>query len=87
VMTLIDQRTGLAKDTINQIRESYGPRIKIYKAEIPIAVKAAEASGRGESIYAYDSNSKPAQAYMELTREVMRDAEKQKDRVRSAEAR
>jgi len=87
VMTLIDHRTGLAKDTINQIRESYGPRIKIYKAEIPIAVKAAEASGRGESIYAYDSSSKPAQAYMELTREVMRDAEKQKDRVRSAEAR
>jgi chromosome partitioning protein len=53
-MTLIDNRTSLAKETIDAIRQNYGAGIKIYDAQIPVAVKAAEASGKGESIFAYD---------------------------------
>jgi chromosome partitioning protein len=87
IMTLIDNRTSLAKETIDAIRQNYGAGIKIYDAQIPVAVKAAEASGKGESIFAYDPGGKPAQGYMELTREVLKDAERQKDRLRSAAAR
>lgn len=87
IMTLIDNRTSLAKETIDAIRQNYGAGIKIYDAQIPVAVKAAEASGKGESIFAYDPGGKPAQGYMELTREVMKDAERQKDRLRSATVR
>ena len=87
VMTLVDSRTNLAKDTIDTIRESYGSGIRIFQAEIPLSVRAAEASGKGESIYAYDPKGKAAAAYAELTKEVMHDAERQKDRLRSAGAR
>ena len=87
VMTLVDSRTNLAKDTIDTIRESYGGGIRIYQAEIPLSVRAEEASGEGESTYAYDPKGKAAAAYAELTKEVMHDAERQKDRLRSAGAR
>ena len=84
VMTLIDQRTSLAKETIEAIRKNYGAGIRIYSAQIPVGVKAAEASGRGESIYSYDADSKPAAAYAELTREVLKDGEKARtDRLQS----
>lgn len=86
-MTLIDQRTSLAKDTVDSIRENYGAGIRIYNAQIPIGVKAAEASGKGVSIYSYDKDCKPAKAYEELTKEVIRDESRQKDRLRISEAR
>lgn len=88
VMTIIDQRTTLAKESIEAVRAKCGAGIRIYDAAIPMAVKAAEASGRGESIYSYDAESKPAQAYLKLTEEVMRDGEKTRtDRLRSSGAR
>ena len=39
---------------------------------IPIGVKAAEAGKEGKSIYSYDNNSKPAEAYANFTKEVIR---------------
>jgi chromosome partitioning protein len=41
-------------------------------------VKAAETSAAGKSIYAYDKNSKVAQAYAELTKEVLASGERNK---------
>jgi chromosome partitioning protein len=52
--------------------------LKIYKTQIPIAVKAAEISATGQSIFAYDKNSKVAQAYAEFTKEVLSDGAKAK---------
>ena len=79
-MTLVDGRTNLAKDVISAIRDNYGMSIKIFDAEIPLGVKAAEASQAGKSIFAYDSSSKPAIAYEQLTREVIKYAERQRER-------
>lgn len=81
VMTLVDSRTNLAKDVINAIRENYGMSIRIFDAEIPVAIKAAEAGKCGESIFAYDQNSKPAKAYEALTKEVIKDAERRRDKA------
>jgi chromosome partitioning protein len=55
--------------------------IRIFDAEIPVAIKAAEAGKCGESIFAYDQNSKPAKAYEALTKEVIKDAEKRRDKA------
>ena len=87
VMTLVDNRTNLAKEVIDTIRMKYGMLIRIFDAQIPVAVKAAEASKAGQSIYEYDRDSKPAKAYEALTKEVMRLAEREKHRDEVAIAR
>ncbi|MCF0141480.1 MAG: ParA family protein [Mogibacterium sp.] len=87
VMTLVDARTNLAKDVIDTIRENYGMAIRIYDAQIPIAVKAAEAAKSGCSIFAYDKDSKPAKAYEHLVKEVTSDAERNKQRDKASIAR
>ena len=83
-MTLVDGRTNLAKDVISAIRTNYGMSIRIFDTEIPMAVTAAEASRAGKSIFSYDSTSKPAQSYEQLTREVMKYAERQNERDKAS---
>ena len=84
LMTLVDSRTNLARDVIHAIRANYGSRIRIFDTDIPVAVKAAEASKAGKSIFAYDGNSKPALAYEALTTEVIRDAERERRRDKAS---
>ena len=78
LLTLADMRTNLARTTAETLREQYGNVLKIYKTQIPVAVKAAEISAVGQSIYAYDKGSKVAKAYEEFTKEVMSDGERTK---------
>lgn len=73
VMTLVDGRTNLAKSISDTLRQSYGRAVKVYDTQIPIAVKAAEATTKGESIFSYDENSPVAKAYENLTKEVLKD--------------
>ena len=87
VLTLVDGRTNLVKQTLHILRNQYGNRMKIYSSQIPVAVKAAETSFQGKSIYAYDKNSSVAKAYENLTKEVIRNGEKTRDRLRTSEAR
>ncbi len=86
LLTLVDNRTNLAKSTVDTLRENFGSHIKLYNAAIPIAVKAAEVSSKGKSIYAYDKNSKAAIAYADFTKEVLSDA-KTKQRLHAFEPR
>jgi len=71
VMTMVDSRTNLARQTIREVRGRYGSVVKVFASEIPYAVRAAEVPGKGQSIYAYDPNGKVAQAYEALTKEVL----------------
>ena len=87
VMTLVDYRTNLARDVIDAIRTNYGSHIHIFDTKIPAAVKAAEATKAGASIYTYDKDSKAAIAYEQLTREVIRLGEREKHRNEIAFAR
>ena len=84
LLTLVDGRTNLAKQTAETLRQSYGSVLKIYRSEIPVAIKAAEISAAGRSIYAYDNGSKVAQAYAEFSKEVQADGEKQRAKLQSA---
>ena len=86
LLTLVDSRTNLAKSTVEALRENFGNQIKMYRTHIPIAVKAAETSSKGKSIFAYEPNSTVSKAYTEFTKEVLADGRK-KERLHSHEAR
>lgn len=87
VITLVDARTNLSKDIIEILRNQYGRLIKIYDSKIPMGVKAAEVSAKGQSLFKYDKTSSVAKAYAGLTKEVIENEQKRKNRVRSTDAR
>ena len=78
LLTLADMRTNLARATADSLRENYGRVLRVYKTVIPVAVKAAETSAAGKSIYRYDKNGAAAKAYEAFTGEVIRDGEKRR---------
>lgn len=82
LLTMVDSRTNFAKDISTLIRNTYGNKLKIFKTEIPMSIRAAETSAAGKSIYSYDKNGKAAEAYRNLTKEVI-EIEKQKLKHRS----
>mgnify|MGYP001157662736 FL=1 len=71
LLTMVDGRTNFAKDISYMLRNNYGDKMRVFKTEIPLAIKAAETSAEGKSIYSYDKHGKAAAAYEALTKEVM----------------
>ena len=84
LLTLVDNRTNLSRSTATALKENFGKHIKIFGSTIPIAVKAAEVSSKGQSIYAYEPNSPVSKAYAEFTKEVLDDANRQKERLHAS---
>ena len=70
VLTMVDSRTNNAKDIISSLRSTMGSNIRVFDAEIPRSVRAAECSLVGKSIFAHDKSGKVAAAYENLTKEV-----------------
>lgn len=66
LLTLVDSRTNLAKSTVEALRANFGNQIRMYRTQIPIAVKAAETSSKGKSIYAYEPNSTVSKASVSI---------------------
>lgn len=87
LLTIVDNRTNLAKSTVDALRENFGSHIRIFKSQIPMAVKAAEVASKGKSIYAYEPNSTVSKAYTEFTKEVLADGYRKKERLHSANVR
>lgn len=52
LLTIVDNRTNLATSTVDALRNNFGDHIKMYRSHIPSAIKAAETSSKGKSIYA-----------------------------------
>jgi chromosome partitioning protein len=69
VMTMYDARTNLSEQVMGEVRKHFGD--KVFKAVIPRNIRLSEAPGHGKPIILYDKNSRGAQAYRELTREVL----------------
>ena len=78
LLTMVDYRTNFAKEISALIRDTYGGRLKVYDADIPRSVRAAEISAEGVSIFKHDPGGKVAEAYQSLTKEVMANAEKRR---------
>ena len=73
LLTLIDERTKLSKETCMTLQENYGNLIKIFDTKIPSAIKVAEATKVGKSIFNYEPKNKVALAYMNFAKEVAKD--------------
>ena len=86
LMTMVDGRTNNAKSIIASLRSTLGGSVRVFDTEIPRSVRAAEASGEGKSIFAFDPKSRVAQAYTNLTKEVA-ELGKETNRSRSDGAR
>ena len=87
LLTLADMRTNLARVTAESIRQNYGRMVKVYQTVIPVGVKAAETSAAGQSIYRYDKNGTVAKAYASFTKEVIRDGERQRNKIAPSRSR
>jgi chromosome partitioning protein len=80
LLTMVDTRTNDAREISELIRNAYGGKIKVYDTEIPRSVRASEISKEGKSIFKHDPGGKVAEAYRELTREVVKNAGKRRKR-------
>ena len=80
LLTMVEQRTNLSRQIRQELMESYGTIFKMYDTQIPRAIKVAESTSYGKSIFTYDKNSKVAAAYQDFAKEVVRDGEKEHTR-------
>ena len=71
LLTLVDRRTSLSKEIEKQIKDNYGSILNVYDTQIPRAVKTAESTSSGESIFSYDKNGLVAEAYSSFAKEVL----------------
>ena len=70
VLTLFDDRTNLARQVAEDIREHFGSRV--YRTVIPRSIRLAEAPSFGKPVMAYDIKSRAAEAYLALAREYLK---------------
>ena len=72
--------TNFRKDIVASVRETYGKHLPIMQVVIPDTVHLAEISTANRSIYKHKPKSKAAEAYRNLTKEVIDIGEKQRSR-------
>ena len=78
VLTMVDNRTNYSKEISALVRDVYGGNIRVFNTDIPHSVRAAEISAEGKSIFEHDPKGKVAEAYRELTKEVIAIEEKKR---------
>lgn len=69
LLTMYDERTNLSQQVRENLQQFFGE--KLYKATIPRNVRLAEAPSHGQPAVTYDPRSRGAEAYRELTREIL----------------
>ena len=69
VLTMYDRRNKLSNDVLYELYRYFPDRI--FRSVIPRSVRLAEAPSYGQTIFSFDSKSKPARAYSKLAREVI----------------
>jgi len=74
LLTMVDHRTQLTDEVVAAIRKQYGS--KVFRTEIPINVRLAEAPAEGRPIFDFASWSTGAAAYGLLGGETLRRARK-----------
>ncbi len=72
LLTMFDARLNLAKDVVEDIQRHF-PDV-VFKTVIPRSVRVAESPSYGKSVIHYRITSSGAQAYLNLTREILNHA-------------
>lgn len=70
VFTMLDRRLLASNEIMRDIKRNFASDV-IFKTEIPRNVRITEAQSHGEPIIFYDKNSKGADAYKRLSKEVL----------------
>lgn len=70
VLTMYDARNTLSRQVAEEVRAHFGD--KVFKAVVPRNVTLAEAPSYGRPAVLYNASSSGAQAYLEVTKELMR---------------
>lgn len=74
LLTMYDDRTTLSKQVAADLRSYFGG--KVFESIIPRNVRLAEAPSHGRPVIFYDIHSKGAEAYIQLSKEVIANAQK-----------
>jgi len=69
LLTMYDERTNLSAAVAADLRDFYG--LQVFQTVIPRNVRLAEAPSYGKPIIKYDAQSKGAEAYTQLAREIV----------------
>jgi chromosome partitioning protein len=69
VLTMFDGRTRLSSQVADEVRRFFGDRV--YNTIVPRNVQLSEAPSFGKPIILYDIRSSGAQAYLNLTKEIV----------------
>jgi chromosome partitioning protein len=74
VLTMYDERTTLSRQVASDLRSFFGAQV--FQSVIPRNVRLAEAPSHGKPIHLYDIHSRGAEAYINLSKEVISSGEK-----------
>lgn len=74
LLTMYDDRTTLSKQVAADLRSFFGPQV--FESVIPRNVRLAEAPSHGMPVMFYDIHSRGAEAYVQLAKEVIANAQK-----------
>lgn len=83
LITMADNRTRFGRGLESLIRQQYGKYPTVFNTVIPRSIRAVETAAEGKSIYLHYKNGKVAEAYANLTKEVMSDG-KERQRVKGS---
>ena len=72
--TMYDERTTLSRQVASDLRSFFGSQV--FETVIPRNVRLAEAPSHGKPVIFYDMSSKGAEAYIQLAKEVIANAQK-----------
>jgi chromosome partitioning protein len=73
LLTMFDVRNNLSHQVVEEVQ--YHFKDKVFKTIIPRNVKLSEAPSHGKPILLYDINSKGAESYLNLAREILTNGE------------
>ena len=79
VFCMFDRRTNLAQQVVSEVERHFPGRV--YDTMIPQNIRLSESPSFGKPALLYDIESKGAQAYLDLTKEVL---ERQRERAEAA---
>lgn len=70
LVTMMDKRPTFTRELVDNLRQAYGNKIKVFNTEIPTSVRVTESCSLGKSLFAHDPNGKVTKAYEQLAKEV-----------------
>lgn len=75
ILTMFDNRSSLNRQVANDVRHHL--KDKVYKTQIPRNIRVAEAPSFGKPAVVYDLKCLGSQAYLQLAREMLAQAERE----------